>query len=109
MNNNYLTDPELFAIFHLPSLEHDSLWKRHGTADIFCSYAQKHDTVHMSTWVDSLSNLRPPFAIPVLDPYSSFHPSHSLFLTSLVDFWPATMLDQATTLAPWDPSTMTLT
>ena len=109
MNNNYLTNLELFAIFHLPSLEHDRLSKCHGTADIFCNYAQKHDTVHMSTWVNSLSNMRPPSTFPVLDSYSSLHPSHSLFLTSLVDLWPVTMLDQATTLAPWDPFTMTLT
>ena len=77
----------------LTSLEHDCLWKHHRTTDIFCSYARKHDTVHMTTWVDFLSNLHPPSAIPVLDPYSSLHPSHSLFLTSLVDLWPTTMLD----------------
>ena len=93
MNNNYLTDLEHFAIFHLPSLEHDRLSKRHGTADIFCDYVRKHDTVHMSALVDSLSNLRPPFAFLILDPYFSLYLSHSLFLTSLVDLWPATMLD----------------
>ena len=92
MNNNDITDAKLFAIY-LPIVEHDRLWKRHETADIFCGYAQKHDTVHMSAWVDSLSNLRPPSTIPVLDPYSSLHPSHSLFLSSLVNLWPATMLD----------------
>ena len=92
MNNNDITNAKLFAIY-LPTVEHDRLWKRHETADIFCGYAQKHDTVHMSAWVDSLSNLHPPSAILVLDPYSSLHPSHSLFSTSLVDLWPATMLD----------------
>jgi len=55
---------------HLPSLEHDRLWKRHGTLDIFYGYARKHDTVHMFAWADSLSNLHPPFAFPVLNPYS---------------------------------------
>ena len=53
MNDNYLTDVELFSIY-LPSLEHDRLWKRHGTANIFCGYARKHDTVHMSAWVNFL-------------------------------------------------------
>ena len=44
-------------MYHLPSLEHDRLWKRHGTLDIFCGYARKHDIVHMFAWVDSI-NLR---------------------------------------------------
>ena len=45
---NEKPNPELFAIYHLPSVEHDHFRKRHGIADIFCGYAQKHDIVHTS-------------------------------------------------------------